>query len=176
MSAILASSTWSAPSPARPAATPDAPGDPGECPVRRWVLRRNCSVTPAQMGAFYLSLSLVSLGIGVFFAVNGAVYVLGFAGLEVLAVGVALLLHARHCADSEMLCLRGGRLEAECVCGASVRREIFDAAFVRIDCEPGALVRVSGQGRSLLLGRHLRPHLREPLARELRRALREAVA
>lgn len=176
MSAILAPSSWPAPSPVRPGGMASVPEDAADRAGRSWVLRRNCSVTPAQMGAFYLSLSLVSLGIGVFFAVNGAVYVLGFAGLEVLAVGVALLLHARHCADCETLCLRGGRLEAECVCGASVRREIFDAAFVRIDCEPGALVRVSGQGRSLLLGRHLRPHLREPLARELRRALREAVA
>ena len=143
---------------------------------RRWVLKRNCAVTPAQMGLFYLSLCVVSLGIGTFFALNGAAFVLGFAGLEVAVVGAALLLHARHCADREVIRLGAGRLEVECTSGSDVRHESFDAAFVRVESAPGALVRVSGQGRSQLLGRHVRPHLREALAGELRRALRDATA
>ena len=37
-------------------------------PAIHWRLRRNCSVTPAQLGWLYLSLCALSLGIGVFFA------------------------------------------------------------------------------------------------------------
>jgi uncharacterized membrane protein len=176
MSLSLASNPWSASAnPSRDGALGgiEVAADAGE---RRWVLKRNCAVTPAQMGLFYLSLCVVSLGIGTFFALNGAAFVLGFAGLEVVVVGVALLYHARHCADREVLRLAGGRLEVECTSAGDVRHESFDATFVRVESVPGSLVRVSGQGRSLLLGRHLRPHLRETLVGELRRALRDAVA
>src|SRR5215218_4212308 len=41
-----------------------------------WFLGRNCSVTPAQLGWLYASLCLVTLGIGTFFWVQGAVMVL----------------------------------------------------------------------------------------------------
>ena len=66
-----------------------------------WRLRRNCSVTPSQLIAFYLMLCTVSLVIGGFFWYQGAPFVLGFAGLELLAVGVAFLVYARHATDRE---------------------------------------------------------------------------
>ncbi|MBM3386196.1 MAG: DUF2244 domain-containing protein, partial [Betaproteobacteria bacterium] len=52
-----------------------------------WSLRRNCSVSPAQLGRVYLMLCGGSLSIGVFFWLQGAPFVLGFAGLELLALG-----------------------------------------------------------------------------------------
>jgi len=51
-----------------------------------WSLRRNCSVTPAQLGALYASLCVVSLGVAGFFWSQGATLVLPFAALELLAV------------------------------------------------------------------------------------------
>ncbi|MBW8720520.1 MAG: DUF2244 domain-containing protein, partial [Polaromonas sp.] len=36
----------------------------------------------------------------------------------------------------------------------------------------GSLIEVSGQGRSVRVGRHVRPELRPALAREIRMALR----
>ena len=84
MSLSLASNPWSASAnPSRDGALAgiEVAADAGE---RRWVLKRNCAVTPAQMGLFYFSLCVVSLGIGTFFALNGAAFVLGFAGLEVV--------------------------------------------------------------------------------------------
>ncbi len=76
-------------------------------PSVQWRLKRNCSVTPVQLGWMYLSLCTVSLGIGVFFWMQGATLVLAFAGLEVAVVGLAFLAYARHAADGEMISLQG---------------------------------------------------------------------
>ena len=65
-----------------------------------WFLRRNCSVTPAQMGWIYGSLCLVSLGIGSVFWIWGAKLVMPFVGLELVAVGVTFWVLARHVSDS----------------------------------------------------------------------------
>ena len=71
-----------------------------------WVLKRNCSVTPAQLGWMYASLCAVSLGIAGMFWLHGARYILGFAWLELLAVGAAFLVYARHATDGERISLR----------------------------------------------------------------------
>lgn len=141
-----------------------------------WFLGRNCSVTPAQMGWLYASLCVASLGIGTFFWFRGAVMVLPFAWLEVLAVGAALLVYARHAADREHISLQGGSLVVELENGGRLERAEFNREWVRV--EPGAddrsLIEVSGQGRRVIVGRYVRPELRPMLAREIRMALREA--
>ena len=45
-------------------------------PCIEWALRRNCSVTPAQLGWFYASLCVLSLGIAVLFWLQGATLIL----------------------------------------------------------------------------------------------------
>ena len=141
-----------------------------------WFLGRNCSVSPAQMGWLYASLCVVTLGIAVFFWFQGAVLILPFAGLELAAVGAAFVAHARHAADREHILLQGRRLVVELESGGRLERAEFNRDWVRV--EPGAddrsLIEVSGQGRRVTVGRHLRPELRPVLAREIRRALREA--
>ena len=74
------------------------------------MLKRNCSVTPTQLGWAYGILCVVSLGIGAGFWLMGAPFVLGFAWIEVIAVGLAFLVYARHARDGEMISLRGSRL------------------------------------------------------------------
>src|SRR6188472_1293703 len=76
----------------------------------QWLLRRNCSMTPTQLVAFYLSLSAWSLAIAGAFWWRGATLVMPFAGIEILAVGVALLIYARHAGDGERVILSPGRL------------------------------------------------------------------
>jgi uncharacterized membrane protein len=141
-----------------------------------WFLRRNCSVTPAQLGWLYASLCVVTLGIGTFFWFQGAVLILPFAGLELAAVGLAFLTYARHAADGEHILLQGQRLVVETESAGRLERAEFNRDWVRV--EPGAddrsLIEVSGQGRRVIVGRYLRPDLRPVLAQEIRRALREA--
>jgi uncharacterized membrane protein len=151
---------------------------PGGATAVRWLLRRNCSVSPRQMAGFYLSLCVVSLLIGVFFLAQGAPWVLLFAGLELVAVGAALLVFARHVADRESLTLVGGWLQVEQRFGNWVQRT--ELAADRVTVEPsgaqGSLVKLCSRGRTLLVGRFVRPELRAAFAQELRMALRHRPA
>ncbi len=145
-------------------------------PAIQWQLRRNCSVTPAQLGWLYLSLCVVSLGIGVFFWVQGATLVLAFAGLEITLVGLAFLAYARHATDGEWISLQGTRLVVEKESAGRRERAEFSRQWVRVEPKSGdhSLIELSGQGRSIEVGRFVRPELRQVLAREIRRALRSA--
>lgn len=140
-----------------------------------WFLQRNCSVTPAQLAWLYASLCAVSLTIGLFFWWMGAVLVLPFAWVELAAVGAAFLAYARHAADGERISLQGRQLVVEVENAGRLERAEFDREWVRV--EPSAadrsLIEVSGRGRSMNVGRYLRPELRPALAREIRMALRE---
>ena len=68
-----------------------------------WFLKRNCSITPAQLGWLYASQCVVTLGIGTFFWFQGAKLVLPFAWLELMAVGSAFLVYSRHATDGERI-------------------------------------------------------------------------
>ena len=139
-----------------------------------WFLKRNCSVTPAQLGWLYASLCVVSLGIGCFFWFRGAHLVLPFAWLELLAVGAAFLVYARHAGDGEKISLLGPRLVVELENAGRLERAEFNRDWVRIEPKSGdrSLIEVSGQGRTVEVGRYVRPELRPMLAREIRMALR----
>ncbi len=145
-------------------------------PAIHWRLKRNCSITPVQLAWLYVSLCTVSLGIGVFFWLQGAAMVLAFAGLEVLVVGLAFLAYARHAADGEWISLQGGNLVVELETAGRLERAEFERQWVRVEPKSGdlSLIELSGQGRSIEVGRFIRPELRQVLAREIRKALRSA--
>ena len=139
-----------------------------------WFLKRNCSVTPAQLVWLYASMCLVSLGIGAVFWYQGARLVLPFAWLELLLVGGAFLAYARHATDGERISLQDGRLVVESDRAGRRERTEFLSAWVRVEPLAGgrSLIEVSGQGRSVRVGRFVRPELRPQLVREIRTALR----
>ena len=141
-----------------------------------WFLKRNCSVTPAQLGWLYASLCAVSLGIGVFFWFHGAVLILPFAWLELAAVGIAFLAYARHASDGERISLQGRQLVVELENAGHLQRAEFNRDWVRVEPAAGdrSLIELSGQGRRVNVGRYVRPELRPALAQEIRRALRGA--
>ena len=142
----------------------------------QWFLRRNCSVTPRQLGWMYLSLCAVSLSIGTAFWFQGAKLVLPFAWLELVAVGIAFAAYARHATDGETIRLAGGQLVVELETGGKLQRAEFRRDWVRV--EPGAadnsLIELSAHGRKVQVGRFVRPELRSLLASEIRMALRSA--
>ena len=133
-------------------------------------------MTPAQLGWLYLSLCALSLGIGLFFWFQGATLVLAFAGLEITVVGLAFLVYARHATDGERISLQGARLVVECESAGRLERAEFERQWVRVEPKSGdrSLIELSGQGRSIEVGRFVRPELRQVLAREIRKALRSA--
>lgn len=140
----------------------------------QWRLARNCSITPRQLGLSYAGVCLVSLVIALAFFTQGAPMVLAFAGVELAAVGVALLVYARHAADRETLTLVGRRLEVEQCYGSRTSRTDFTADWLTVEpaAGQGSLVQLSGRGQRVQVGRFLRPELRSAFAQELRRALR----
>lgn len=140
----------------------------------QWFLRRNCAVTPAQLGWMYVSLCVVSLGIAAGFWFSGAVLVLPFAMLELLAVGFSFITYARHAADGERIFLENDRLVVELESAGKTERAEFRRDWVRIEpkLSDRSLIQVSGQGQSVQVGRFVRPELRPHLAKELRMALR----
>lgn len=177
MTATFAHSPWPAPA---PLASRRAPWrfarelrTPGGV-VLQWVLRRNCALAPRQFMASVLSVGAVSLAVATFFWFRGAVLVLPFAGLEVVALVAAALVHARHVGDRETLTLEAGSLRVEHLCGRRLACAAFRAASVRVEPQHGdaSLVELSGQGRRACVGRYLQPQWRTALAQELRLALR----
>ena len=142
----------------------------------QWFLRRNCSISPSQLVLVYLSLCIVSLGIGAAFWLHGAPFVLSFAGAELVMVGVAFLVYARHASDGERILLAGPQLVVELENGGKMQRAEFQREWVRVEPQSGdgSLIELSGHGRSINVGRFVRPELRPVLAREIRMALRAA--
>jgi uncharacterized membrane protein len=183
MTAALAPSPWPAPAGAarggafafaREIAL-DADGTGGVSRTAlQWMQRRNCSITPRALLAVYASLCAVSLTIGIAFYIQGAPFVLGFAGVELLLVGLAMLVFARHAADRETLTLVGPSLLVEQCSGSRTERTTFAAQWLRVEpaAGQGSLVELSGEGRLVRVGRFLRPEQRAAFARELRLALR----
>jgi uncharacterized membrane protein len=139
-----------------------------------WLLKRNCSMGPAQLFGVYLSLAAVSLAIALGFTWHGAPPVLAFAGIELLLVGAALLVYARHASDHERITLAGATLSVAHHRGADVDICRFRAAWVRVEplSSDRSLIELTGDGQAAHVGRYLRPELRQPLAQELRLALR----
>ena len=141
-----------------------------------WFLKRNCSVTPGQLGWLYASLCVVSLGIAGIFWMQGARMILPFAWVELAGVGAAFLAYARHAGDGEKISLQGRQLVVELENAGQLRRSEFNRDWVRVEPVAGdrSLIELSGQGRRVNVGRYVRPELRPALAQEIRRALREA--
>lgn len=139
-----------------------------------WKLLKNCSVTPAQLGLLYASLCVVSLGIATAFWLQGAKMIMPFAWAELIAVGIAFLVYARHATDGERLVLQGSQLVVEQTHAGKISRAEFHKEWVRVEPQihDQSLIELSGQGRRMQIGRHVRPELRPHLARELRMALR----
>ena len=142
----------------------------------QWCFGRNCSVSPKQLSVMFMALGASSLGIAGFFWSKGATLVMPFALIEVVALGVALVAHARHATDAERISLVENALVVELESGGSASRVEFNKFWVRVDVSvgPRSLIRVSGAGRSVAIGRHLRPEMRPQLAREIKFALQSA--
>ena len=140
----------------------------------QWRLRRNCSAGPTQLAVMFGTLGVLSLVVALFFWFSGAVLVLPFAALELLALGAAFLLTARHATDGEFIRLHDGRLVVEVESAGRVERSEFVAHRVRVQPKGDhGLVVLTGGGRTVTVGRFVRADLRPVLAREIALSLHE---
>ncbi|WP_420472974.1 DUF2244 domain-containing protein [Noviherbaspirillum sp. ST9] len=142
--------------------------------TREWMLKRNCSLSPRQLGLAYLAVCTTSMLVATFFAASGAWYVLGFALVEQFAVGIAFLLYARHATDREHIALEENCLLVEVIQVEHVRQFRLDPRHTRVEPpESGScgLVRLEANGTKVEIGRFLTEWKRRELARELNCAL-----
>lgn len=116
----------------------------------------------------FAALSLLVLAIGAGFAAAGAWLVLPFAGLEVLLLGAAFVLYARHAADYERIELEPGRVTVEVANGWRIAR--YEMRDAKVFMQDGRLV-LRGAQQELEIGRYLGAEARAELAAELERKL-----
>jgi uncharacterized membrane protein len=128
------------------------------------VLKRNCSMSPAELAVVFAALAVLVLAIGAGFAAAGAWLVLPFAGLEVLLLAAAYVLYARRAADYEKIELDSGRLTVEIAQGARTAR--YELKGARVALEEGRVVVRDGR-EEVEIGRHLGPQARAEFAAEL---------
>ena len=139
------------------------------------LLKRNCSISPSGLLWVFGVIAVATMGIAAAFAALGAWMILPFAGIEIVALGIAFALNGRHAGDYERIQLGEGSLRVEVRESDSVRCHEFNPAR--------ASVRVAGvghsmrvllgvPGHSLEIGRHLQEQGRLELAGELKRRLR----
>ena len=135
------------------------------------ILKRNCSISPAGLAGVFSALALALVAIGAAFAIAGAWLVLPFAGLEVLLLAAAYLMHARHAADYERIELEAGRLTVEVGEAQKTSRWVTQACEARL-CLQQERVLLLVAREQLELGRHLDAQTRARFAAELQKRLR----
>jgi uncharacterized membrane protein len=135
-------------------------------------LKRNCSISPAGLLGVFAALSIVSLGIGIGFAIAGAWPVLPFVGLEVVALGVAFVLYARRATDYERIELARGRLMVEVAEAERLRHYEIDPRRAQIVVAQDTRVLLREAEQEVEVGRHLDGPSRLEFAGELSRRLR----
>jgi uncharacterized membrane protein len=140
---------------------------------QEWLLKRNCSLAPRQLAAIFGALATVSLSIAVMFAMQGAWLVVPFACIEVLALGAAFVMYARHAADYERIVLCRDCLLVETCRGDRLRREQCAPAWTRVEYSGTRreLIGLVAAGRRIDVGRFVPESERRDLATQLRSEL-----
>jgi len=140
---------------------------------QEWLLKRNCSLAPSQLAVVFASLGSVSLMIAGVFAASGAWLVLPFAVVELLALGVAFVVYARHAADYERIVLCRGCLMVETCRATRLARAECPAAWTRVEYQGSRreLIGLVAAGRRIEVGRFVPESDRPDLARQLQRQL-----
>jgi len=142
---------------------------------REWMLKRNCSIAPHQLGQVFAILCAVSLTVALVFTLRGAWYILVFSVLELSAVGFAFLIYARHATDREYIALVEDCLLVEFVRAGKTSRFRLDLHKMRI--EPAGphlgskLVRLESSGIRVDVGRYLTEWKRREFALELKQEI-----
>ncbi|HTN65188.1 MAG TPA: DUF2244 domain-containing protein [Burkholderiaceae bacterium] len=146
--------------------------------LREWTLKRNCSLSPRQLALFYASLCAASFTIAGLFAMFGMHYVFEFALLEMVLVGVAFLIYARHAGDREHIALNRDWLLVELIEMERVRRFCLARHLTRIELPSSRhpLVTLEAAGLRVEVGQFLTERKRREFAQELKRELRRGVA
>lgn len=146
--------------------------------THEWLLKRNCSLSPRQLGTAYAVLLLAALAVAAMFVLQGAWHVLVFALLEMAAVALAFLHYARHATDHEHIALAKDCLLVERVEGGAVRQVCLDPRWTHIALpqHAGELVGLEARGVTVEVGTFVTDAGRRKFAQELQQELQRQSA
>lgn len=141
---------------------------------QEWLLKKNCSMSPRQVGVAYGSLCGFLIVIALAFALHGAWFVFAFVLLEIGLLVAALLYYARHAGDCETVAFSEGGLIVERVEAGKVERIRLEACWTRIAMpdRKRSLIALESRGVKVEIGGFIGEEMRQQVAQELRRELR----
>jgi len=141
---------------------------------RHWLMRRNCSFTPKQVGLFYLAQSAFALLVAMFFLWQGVPFVLPFTILELFVLAIALLIYARHTTDVESIHLSGAMMDIRLVNAGFEKQYKWNVDWVVLPTElnQNHLIAINYRGQQVELGRFIHLSKRLNFLGELQQALK----
>ena len=146
-------------------------------PGRGYVVMPNQALPWRQLLRWYLLISMISLGVGVYFFSRGMTLVLPFSGLEVLALGFALYVSAWKSNERQVIRIGNDKVEIETGFLAPQRSQNFQRGWTQVILQPpphpwypSRLV-IGSHGSHVEIGAFLNEQERQGLAIELKRAL-----
>lgn len=139
-----------------------------------WLLKRNCSLTPKQLGIAYAVLCLASFSVALMFTLQGAWIVLAFSVLEMTVVALAFLHYARHATDHEHIALMDDCLLIEQIQAGQMQQTRLDPYRTRVvlPCRTQDLISLVERDVKIEVGKFLTDRKRQQVAKEIQHELR----
>jgi uncharacterized membrane protein len=100
--------------------------------MRTWLMKRNCSFSPRQVGLFYLSIVCFSLLVATYFLLIGVWMILIFTTIAIIVLTVALYVYTRHALDYEKITIIGKQLLVERSWGGKVEIVEFNTVWTKL--------------------------------------------
>ena len=141
--------------------------------IKRWQMRRNCSLTPKQLLKFYIVLVCLSLIVAIGFLLAGAWVIPIFTALELSAVTVGFLVYCRHALDYETIEIEDKRLLVKKFIGHKETLYEFNTQWAKVDLPaPGSKIfKISQADLQVELGQFIRHEQQLALIAQLRACL-----
>lgn len=143
--------------------------------TREWYLKRNCCLSPGQLGLAYAFISGTTVAIAIMCMIlHGAWQVMTFAIIELTGVATAFLSYARHASDHERIALMEDCLLVEQVRAGQSLQTRLNPKRTRVagPDRDTHLVDLEASGVHVQVGQFVTEARRYRLAHELRQALR----
>lgn len=144
----------------------------------RFLIRPNRSLEWRGIKRFYLGMVVVSFGIAVIFAWQGAWLILPFAGLEMLVLGGALYTVACRGYRWQTIYIKGNQVDIAEGRSCKHQRQTLQRAWAQVAVQPSPIyghptrLLIRSHGQTVEIGSYLNESEKTKLAQELRDALR----
>lgn len=145
--------------------------------LQRCVICPNRAMSWSGLVVFFMTISAITLGIGVSFFVNGFPLVLPFSGIELMLLGYALYITSWRATITEVIIINGNTVAVETGHKKREKSYQFKRLWTKVSLEkpaydwhPSRLL-IQSQGKQLEIGGFLNEEERRGLARELVNAL-----